>query len=1120
MNCPSCGTANAEGARFCMSCGSALPAAGPLQGERKYATVLFADVVGSTALAERLDPEEWAEVMNGAFVFMNATVTRFGGTVGRLMGDAVLAFFGAPLAQEDHAERAVRAGLAMQEAAAAYAERLRASHGFDFHVRVGISTGLVVFTMVGDRAKTEYTAMGDAANVAARLQTMAPEGAVLVSAETLRLTRDLVKAHPAGSVPVKGRKGQVDTYRVVGVRSGTGSPQGAVGAPLVGRDAELGVLRERLEAVAEGRGGWVAVRGEAGLGKSRLLAELREDALAASPPKVRWLEGRGLSYAQSVSYDAWQQVIRHALGLTVEDGAPVVRRRLREAFTEAGPDAEAARPFLEALLGVEDEQAASALDAVEPSRLGGRLADAVRGFLEQLLASEPLVLVLDDLHWADTATLELLLEVAELVRRTPLLVISLYRPDRAAPSGELAQRARERVGEEFVLLDLQPLGTQHAAGMLGHLLAADGIPPELRERILSRSDGNPLFLEEVVRALKDSGYLLRDGDRWRAAGDVEPVEIPGTLLGVLTARIDRLPEATKRVAQTAAVIGRTFAHRVLATVCEDAPREERIADVDPHLGTLTREEVLRERSVEPERLFTFKHVLSQEAAYDGLLLRRRRELHARTAQVLERIYAGREQEQAPLLAYHYLRAEDWPRGAHYAHLAARRAMRLFAVRDAIAAYEKALAALDRVEAPDPQLLIEVTLDWARVSVYGRRQEQLEHRQALLDRLDTAERIARPLGDRRRLARVLAARGNVLIMSGLPALAVDALMEASKLASDVQDESLTLLPFFISTEWMVDHDPGKAVEQFDEVIRLAREFDNVGIVAHSLATKALAHARIGEYPQARAALEEALRLAPSSGAAIKEADVNIVAGMVFYELGEVERGVAHGQLGTRQAVEVHGFQCACSGYFVSGSGRLRSRHLEEALSDFRTSREYGGRGDAQGMETYMNLASAGEAMAFLAEGQEEAIAHLERALANARSLGDAYGSATLAQELGGYLLRQGEPERAHEQFAAALAYYREAGMKPYVARIAAPAAEALEALGREEEGAALREEGARLSAELARALALAASNAREAAPDGESPASPAASGRMDETGGPAATMPAAAGGTEDAAPGGG
>src|SRR5215208_5148778 len=354
MNCPRCQMANPEGARFCLNCGNQLEAPARVDGERKYVTVLFADVVDSTGLGERLDPEQVAEIMNGAFAFLNASVRKYDGTIARLLGDAVLAFFGAPVAHEDDAERAVRAGLDIQAAAREYAEEVRRNYGVDFKVRVGINTGLAVLAAVGDEIRTEYTAMGDTTNVAARLQSAAEPGTVLIGADTYHLVKQLFELRPRGGAMVKGKSAPIVTYEVLAPRA----------VP----------------------------------GKLRLLAEVSESA--KSGPQVAWLDGRALSYEQAVTYYPWRQVIRGAIGAKEGEAPEAVREKLHSdpacgAMPEGDPQ------YLEVILSVESDAMRKAVAALEGDALVEHIAAATRGYLRARANLIPTVIVLDDLHWAD-----------------------------------------------------------------------------------------------------------------------------------------------------------------------------------------------------------------------------------------------------------------------------------------------------------------------------------------------------------------------------------------------------------------------------------------------------------------------------------------------------------------------------------------------------------------------------------------------------------------------------------------------------------------------------------------------------------------------------------------------
>jgi class 3 adenylate cyclase/tetratricopeptide (TPR) repeat protein len=1059
MRCPSCSSVNSDDARFCVNCGTPLAAPRPVEGERKYATVLFADVVGSTALAERLDPEEWAEVMNGAFGFMNAAVHRYGGTVGRLMGDAILAFFGAPVAHEDDPERAVRAALDLRDAARRYAETILHSHAIDFQVRIGINTGLTVLTTVGDATKAEYTAMGDTANVAARLQSLAPPDTILIGADTHAAVRHVIDALPRGEVEVRGKAEPVAVFEVIGLRPVPLPARGLEGlaSPLVGRAAEWEALRARIDALHEGRGDLVMLCGDAGIGKSRLMAELRERA----PAEIRWLEGRGLSYAKSVHYFAWRQVLLQALDATESDPPEAVRERLARTSASLGRPAEELA-FVEAVLAVASERSAAVLAELAGPELVARLAEGLQGFVGALARSRPTVIVIDDLHWADPASVDLVSGMAEVVRDVPLLLACVFRPDRDAPSWALLERLRaSQVGHAELVLG--PLAESASRELLGNLLHVEDLSESVRRRILERSDGNPFFLEEVIRTLIDCGHVIAEAGRWRATRDVEALVIPDTLLGLLSARIDRLPDTTRRVAQTAAVIGRSFARRVLAAVVDTAPEHGSVAELAGHLELLVSEEFVRERTREPELEYAFKHALTQQAAYDRLLLRRRRQLHRRVGAVLERLYAAQRDDVAAVLAYHFTLGQAWPQAAQYERRAADRAFALYAVRDALDGRERALAALDRSPEAAPADVVDVILGWIDAAIILRLHEDVAQRRTMLGRLERAIGLARALDDERRLTTALVGKGNVLALSGFPTTGFEALQEAHDLARKLGDDRLFLLPYWAATEARLNHDPRGAVAQFSDVIALARREKVPSIEAHALGSMAVAHARLGNFAEARAAVAEALEVVPRANSHIKQADVHIMAGEVYFEMGEMERGSEHSRIGTAMALEIGGFECACSGSAVAGSGKYDMQQFEAARGDFERAMEYG---SGTMMEVvYLHHVRGKHAATRFKTGDQAAVGELEMALAHAERVNDDYAFGTLSHALADAYHQLGRLDLAERHVERALASFRANGLRPYVARALATQAAIFTAAGRDADAAAVEAEAERLRLEL-------------------------------------------------------
>src|SRR5829696_4497771 len=1028
MNCPRCQMANPEGARFCLNCGNQLEAQVRVEGERKYVTVLFADVVDSTGLGERLDPEQVAEIMNGAFAFLNASVKKYDGTIARLLGDAILAFFGAPVAHEDDAERAVRAGLDIQAAAREYAEAVRRNYGVDFQVRVGINTGLAVLAAVGDEIRTEYTAMGDTTNVAARLQSAAEPGSVLISADTYHLVKQLFELRPRGGAMVKGKSAPIVTYEVLSPRLVPGKVRGLEGltSPLVGRAAEYKLVNDKLNEVRKGRGAFVAVIGEAGLGKSRLLAEIGESAKSGS--QVAWLEGRALSYEQAVTYFPWRQVIRVAIGAKEGEAPEVVREKLYSdpacvTMPEGDPQ------FLEVILSVESDATLEAVAALEGDALVEHIAAATRGYLRARADLMPTMIVLDDLHWADTASLDLMLSVAALVEDLPLLIACLLRPDKDAPSWSAIEKARSQLGAHYTEILLEPLDAEDSKELLGNLLYIEDLPESVRILILNKAEGNPFFVEEVIRTLIDSEYIVQENNHWRATREIVNVNIPDTLTGVLSARIDRLPENTKHVAQTAAVLGRIFAHRALTTVCAAAPPPERIEDVGPHLGVLTYEELVRERMPDPELEYSFKHALTREAAYELLLLRRRKELHRRAGEVLERLYPEQRGEFASALAHHFRQGEEWQRSADYAMRAGTQAVKVYAMSEALAHYDNAYEALTRLPDASPEQLCDAILGWAPAAF------KLKPYQEVVDRMKEAEDIARELNDEARLARVLHWIANAYISNGFPTRGMPALFESYQIAERLGDERLTLVATFWMTSDMIDRDPRGGLEQMDHVVEAARKYRRYELEAHALSKKAMAHARLGEFVEAQDAVDRAFEVSRKSGSVVNGADVALGSSLAFLDMGDVRRGLEYSQQGTDQALSAHGLECAMYGHYCTGLGNLHSRNPAQAQRAFESALKLltDNLSELPGSEVVANEMRAGLAIARFFAGDTEAIEDMRRALANAEAVADDYTVAFIAQALGEGYTQLGDFESAKQYLDTALDYYRRNDMRPYLAR---------------------------------------------------------------------------------------
>jgi class 3 adenylate cyclase/tetratricopeptide (TPR) repeat protein len=717
-------------------------------GERRVVTVLFCDIAGSTALAESMDPEAWTAIMNTAFDYLIEPVERFGGTVARLMGDAILAFFGAPVAHEDDPQRAVLAGLAIVENIAPYREKLRADSGLDFNVRVGINTGLAVVGDVGSETAGEYTAMGDAVNLAARMEQTAAPGTVQIAQDTFTLVAPLFDFKALGGITVKGKREPVLAYRVLGRKSEPASLRGlsaqGLSSPLVGRDEQLQSAKRVFERLSSGQGGILAILGEAGIGKTRLIAELQRATPSALPEPnqsnpafkpIRWLEGQTLSYSQTISYWPFQQILLGYTGINDDDRESAALHKLEVAIRQLFPkESDEILPYLASLLALEvGGELSEKVKYLDGEALGSQVYRASWRFFQRLAERSPLVLLFDDLHWMDASSASLLEHLMPLVERVPLLICLLSRPDQEAPAARLLDIASGQYGDYFTRLDLLPLSLIDSRSLVQNLLEIDGIPEHTRQMILDKADGNPFYLEEIVRDLIADGALVQEPStgRWQATKRIEKVSVPDTILGLLIARIDRLDENLKRVVRRAAVIGRAFLYRVLDAVLEDD------RDLDQELQRLQSAELIQEVQRLPELEYIFKHALAQEAAYQGILIQERREVHARVGNVLENLMAERLEEFYGLLAYHFSAAEQWEKAQEYLFKAGDQAGRMAADAEALALYRQAMGAYSRVRGDDWQPLERAQLErkigeaFYRLGDFNQARAYLERSLALL-----------------------------------------------------------------------------------------------------------------------------------------------------------------------------------------------------------------------------------------------------------------------------------------------------------------------------------------------------------------------------------------------------
>jgi class 3 adenylate cyclase/tetratricopeptide (TPR) repeat protein len=670
-----------------------------LVGERKPVTAVFADIVGSTSLAERIDPEDWTLIINAAFDEMSRCIFDYEGTIAQLQGDAIISFFGAPVAHEDDPERAVRAALAMTSAMEGYRAEVSRSHDIDFRIRVGISTGLVLVGNVGSDLRYDYTAIGDTMNMASRLEGAAGPGQVLVADRTERFVRHRFELEDIGSLDLKGKAAGVQAFRVIGERAEPGPSRGIEGltSPMVGRDRELQQLLASVATVRAGRGRSAVIIAEPGLGKSRLLRELQAEvarldaARGDDEGEMAWAVGFGSPYGTRMPFHLATNLIVDLLGLTAANSPTEIELALRTRINELLPRDAEARAYLTFLMGldaVDREQRDIAIPTGE--FLSERLTASVMKLLSRVAQQGPLGIVIEDLHWADPASVDLVKAMLTLVDDEAVLMIFLTREEPDSPGWDAVNAARDRGARALAEIHLEPLPRLDSEALIANLLEIESLAPATRQLILEKAEGNPFFVEEVIRMLIDRRLIEYSDGRWRATGIDEVATIPDTLQGLILARIDRLPPEARQVLRIASCIERQFPLSLLEDVVLASGGDGGIAAA---LGQLEGTNLLDLAGTEPELTYRFSHALVQDAAYETVLRQERREWHALVAAAVLARYPEREAEMADQLARHFELAGDSDRAVRYLLIAADRALARNAMLDAGGLYRHARSLL-------------------------------------------------------------------------------------------------------------------------------------------------------------------------------------------------------------------------------------------------------------------------------------------------------------------------------------------------------------------------------------------------------------------------------------------
>jgi class 3 adenylate cyclase/tetratricopeptide (TPR) repeat protein len=702
-----------------------------LEGERKQVSVFFADIKDSTRLIEGLDPEAAQRLLDPAIHIMMDAVHRYEGTVNQVLGDGIMALFGAPIAHEDHALRACYAALALQSAIRLYAEEVRHTHGMLLQLRVGLNSGEVVVRAIGNDLHMDYSAVGQNTHLAARMEQLAAPGSILLTAATLRLVEGLVRVHALGPVPVKGLTDPVEVFELVGASALRWRFQVAAARGLtrfVGRQTELEVLRQTLTQAEAGHGQVVSIVGEAGVGKSRLVYEFTHSHYT---PEWLILESASVSYGKATSYFPVVDLLKRYCHIDDGDEPRTVRAKVTGQVLTFDDSLQEAIPPLLSLLEVLPED--SPFLRLDPPQRRRQTLDALKRLLLRESQAQPVLLVFEDLHWIDSETQALLDTLVESLPTVRLLLLVNYRPEYQHGWSSKTYYAQLR---------LDPLPPASAEGFLQALLGDDPSLAPLKQLLIARTQGNPFFLEESVRTLVETGVLVGEPGACCLATALPTIQVPATVQAVLAARIDRLPPEEKRLLQTAAVIGMEVPFALLQTIAE-LPE----ADLHRGLARLQAAEFLYETSLFPALVYTFKHALTHEVAYSGLLLERRRVLHARIVETLEALAGDQVAEQVERLAHHALRGEMWDKTLMYFRQAGEKAMTRSAHHEAVEHFEQALSAIGHLpqqhgtieQAIDLQFALHMAL--LPSGDFGRALASVREAEALAESLDDPRRLA-------------------------------------------------------------------------------------------------------------------------------------------------------------------------------------------------------------------------------------------------------------------------------------------------------------------------------------------------------------------------------------------
>jgi class 3 adenylate cyclase/tetratricopeptide (TPR) repeat protein len=854
-----------------------------IEGERKQVTVMFCDMEGFTPLSEMLGIEDAYAIMDQVYEILIRKVHDYEGTVNELTGDGIMALFGAPVALEDAPQRAIRSSLAIHREMAKFSDQLRQEkRGVPpIKMRIGIHTGPVVVGTVGNDLRVEFKAVGDTVNLASRMEGQAQPGTTYITEDTFKLTEGLFRFEGLGRRVIKGKQEPVNIYRAIApstrrTRFDVSAERGLT--PLAGRERELELLFDGLERAKAGRGQAFSIISEAGVGKSRLLYEFRK---AIAHEDVTFLEGRCLSYSKAVAYHPVIDILKGNFDIHESDGDLKIREKLKRGLKMLAADETSTLPYLLELLAVKD----SRIDKIpmSPEVKKDRIVKAYKQIALKGSEIRPLILAYEDLHWIDKSSEELLKYVLESIPGARILMIFTYRPEFIHAWGAKSYHSQ---------VMLNRLSNRESLMMVSHLLGTKALDRDLEEFILEKTEGIPFFIEELIKSLKDLKIIAREDNRYRIARDIKEVAIPATIQDVIMARVDSLPEGAKDLLQIVSAVGRESSYDLINRVI--GLQEQELLS---RLSVLKDSELLYERGIYPQSTFVFKHALTQEVAYNSLLLKRRKEIHEEIGNAMEDLYPDRLEEQYELLAYHYRRSANTDKALQYLDLANQKAIRLNAMEEAKTYFDEAMVLLDALPETKENRQRRISLLVSQGEVFLLLLRSPEY----YDLLTRYEPLAVELENQALLGALYSRMGNCDYTFCNFDQGIKTLTKAAELcekARNVEDAGYAYIWLEWSHLFVGHYDRVLAVNK--ELLRVMEQRFNPRWYVRGLCAASRAYICLGRWDEAVKEAEKALRTAEESSDNSLVSFAAWTLSMAYTWRGDLNRGVEYGELALQKA----------------------------------------------------------------------------------------------------------------------------------------------------------------------------------------------------------------------------